>query len=281
MTARLPDGPGSDDPPGSTAPRIREPAVRPGRAPERLIVSRHRSPTPGVAAVRRGLAAAAAAVTGGALAVAAPTVTMLAGGLAPEPGEARVGLAGSARTPEAAAKEEPPLRGATLAAMALPVRYDDSVDPARSLLKSAALNDAAHTAEEARKAAEARLNCPADLSALGAVKSWVRDAARFLSCQFDEPDLIGVAGRGRVSDHPRGLALDLMARGAKGDEIAACALRNQKALGISYVIWEQRINYGSGWQRMEDRGSATENHVDHVHLSFTSRQGSGTPTPCG
>jgi hypothetical protein len=34
------------------------------------------------------------------------------------------------------------------------------------------------------------------------------------------------------------------------------------------VIWNQRINTGSGWESMEDRGGATANHEDHVHISF-------------
>ena len=56
-----------------------------------------------------------------------------------------------------------------------------------------------------------------------------------------------------------------------------CALRNQEALGISYVIWRQRINFGSGWKPMEDRGSPTANHMDHVHVSFESAAGGRPP----
>ena len=94
---------------------------------------------------------------------------------------------------------------------------------------------------------------------------------------YEQPTLIGVAGRARVSDHPRGLAVDLMTRGERGDRIAECALANQEALGVSYVIWEQRVNYGDGWEGMADRGGDTENHYDHVHVSFESGGGSGDP----
>ena len=42
-------------------------------------------------------------------------------------------------------------------------------------------------------------------------------------------------------------------------------------LGVSYVIWSQHIwsvERGSeGWRAMEDRGSTTANHYDHVHVS--------------
>jgi hypothetical protein len=74
-----------------------------------------------------------------------------------------------------------------------------------------------------------------------------------------------------------------MMRGERGDRLAACALRNREALGVEYVIWEQRINHGDGWERMADRGGDTENHVDHVHVSFERGAPGGTPDPtaCG
>ena len=39
---------------------------------------------------------------------------------------------------------------------------------------------------------------------------------------------------------------------------------------VYYVIWRQRINTidGRGWRTMADRGSITQNHYDHVHVSF-------------
>jgi len=42
-------------------------------------------------------------------------------------------------------------------------------------------------------------------------------------------------------------------------------------LGIMYVIWRQEIwdiRRNDGWRRMADRGSITENHYDHVHISM-------------
>ncbi|MBA2541900.1 MAG: hypothetical protein H0V17_19805 [Deltaproteobacteria bacterium] len=53
-----------------------------------------------------------------------------------------------------------------------------------------------------------------------------------------------------------------------GDEVAEHALAHQVEYGITYVIWRQRINSGDGWEAMEDRGSITQNHYDHVHVSF-------------
>lgn len=57
---------------------------------------------------------------------------------------------------------------------------------------------------------------------------------------------------------------------ALGDVVADFGLEHQMPAGITYVIWRQRINSGDGrgWRMMEDRGSITQNHYDHVHVSF-------------
>lgn len=55
---------------------------------------------------------------------------------------------------------------------------------------------------------------------------------------------------------------------ALGDEVAALALDHFGHFRVMYVIWRQRYNDGSGWDPMEDRGSITANHYDHVHVSF-------------
>jgi hypothetical protein len=63
-----------------------------------------------------------------------------------------------------------------------------------------------------------------------------------------------------------------MVSGAAGQQIATWARANAGALGITEVIYAQRIwttqRAGDGWRGMSDRGSATANHYDHVHLSF-------------
>jgi hypothetical protein len=88
-------------------------------------------------------------------------------------------------------------------------------------------------------------------------------------------------------------ALDLMigsygswpsaAFNAKGDALAQFALNNMRKFGIWYVIWKQRINYGDGggWQWMEDRGSITQNHYDHVHVSFWTTANMSLPVSGG
>ncbi|QYN34747.1 hypothetical protein K1T35_41295 [Pseudonocardia sp. DSM 110487] len=209
-------------------------------------------------AVRNGMAAAAAA--GGALVVTVPMAN------------APVSPAAADTYLRSTAAETDDLR---MIASVVPVTASREVEPPE--LDVSDLVKAAGLFEEARALAErqAAANCDADLSDIGRVKPWVRSAARFLSCLYDEPDLIGVAQRARASDHPKGLALDLMVRGDKGDRIAKCALANQEELGVDYVIWRQRVNYGDGWERMADRGGITENHYDHVHISFKRGAGGG------
>ncbi|MFD1528479.1 hypothetical protein [Pseudonocardia aurantiaca] len=138
---------------------------------------------------------------------------------------------------------------------------------------------------EARQRADAARaavggDCGIKTPGLGAVRSHVRTAAQFLGCRYGEPDMYGVAGRAGTSDHPGGLAVDFMVNRATGDSLANCALKNMDELGIKYVIWEQRINYGSGWSAMEDRGGVTANHFDHVHISFDASRGRGDLRGC-
>ncbi|MGW4127951.1 hypothetical protein [Amycolatopsis japonica] len=80
----------------------------------------------------------------------------------------------------------------------------------------------------------------------------------------------GVGSRPNASDHPAGLALDFMTLQDQGlgDRIAGYLQQNAPRLLVKYLIWKQRINDGSGWDPMEDRGSITANHFDHVHTSF-------------
>jgi hypothetical protein len=69
-------------------------------------------------------------------------------------------------------------------------------------------------------------------------------------------------------DHGTGHAVDIMCGTTEGNEIAAFLQANAGELNIKYLIWRQRIWYpGGSWQGMEDRGSATANHYDHVHVS--------------
>src|SRR5690606_486711 len=102
-------------------------------------------------------------------------------------------------------------------------------------------------------------------------KPHVARAGHLIADRFDVDSVGGKAGRTRKSDHPAGLALDFMVSSKTGDELAEFVLENRDLLKVKYVIWKQRINYGDGWKKMGDRGSKTENHFDHVHVSFERR----------
>ncbi|MGI8797863.1 MAG: hypothetical protein ACR2GE_00980 [Pseudonocardia sp.] len=171
---------------------------------------------------------------------------------------------------------------ANMGAPATVVPVSDGLEQvdAASLVKAAGLaqKQAQEQAQQQVKAAE--LACPPNAAGFGSVKPWVASAGYYLRCKFDVKSIGGVAGRSGVSDHPLGLALDFMVDRGTGDALADCALRNKAALGITYVIWRQRINYGNGWQFMSDQGGATANHYDHVHISFAPRAGGGSPQ-CG
>ncbi|WP_261070093.1 LysM peptidoglycan-binding domain-containing protein [Streptococcus mitis] len=83
---------------------------------------------------------------------------------------------------------------------------------------------------------------------------------------------------GDSGDHGKGLAIDFMVPESSelGDKIAEYAIQNMARRGISYIIWKQRFyapfdsKYGPAntWNPMPDRGSVTENHYDHVHVSM-------------
>lgn len=83
---------------------------------------------------------------------------------------------------------------------------------------------------------------------------------------------------GDSGDHGKGLATDFIVPESSelGDKIAEYAIQNMASRGISYIIWKQRFyapfdsKYGPAntWNPMPDRGSVTENHYDHVHVSM-------------
>ncbi|KZB79417.1 hypothetical protein [Amycolatopsis regifaucium] len=105
-------------------------------------------------------------------------------------------------------------------------------------------------------------------TSLAGTKPHVAQVGNHIKAKFGVSNIGGVAGRANASDHPSGLALDFMVDTATGNAIADYLLANQKDFGVTYVIWRQRYNDGSGWDTMEDRGGATANHMDHVHVSF-------------
>ncbi|WP_150244309.1 coiled-coil domain-containing protein [Nocardiopsis quinghaiensis] len=92
------------------------------------------------------------------------------------------------------------------------------------------------------------------------------------------PYEVGCA-RSSSDDHGTGQACDFMVsvigthpsaqNRATGNAMAQYAIDNVDRLGVKYVIWEQRIWHSTNrqWVAMNNRGSVTENHYDHVHVS--------------
>jgi hypothetical protein len=109
----------------------------------------------------------------------------------------------------------------------------------------------------------------------------MREVRDEIDRRFGPFSAIGCYRPGNDGEHPLGRACDFMlssggvmpvaANIQLGYDIAAWAQANASRLGIMYIIYRQRIwdvRMGSAsWVPMEDRGSITANHYDHVHIS--------------
>jgi hypothetical protein len=85
------------------------------------------------------------------------------------------------------------------------------------------------------------------------------------------PALSSYGGLDAHGEHSTGNAIDFMVTDpALGQALADWARAHASELGIHDVIWAQHIwtpvRAGEGWRSMSDRGSATANHYDHVHI---------------
>jgi hypothetical protein len=86
------------------------------------------------------------------------------------------------------------------------------------------------------------------------------------------PQVTQYGGWDAHGEHSSGKALDIMTTDVQlGNAIAAFLQAHASELNIFDVIWRQRIwttqRAGDGWRSMPDRGSATANHYNHVHVS--------------
>lgn len=135
-------------------------------------------------------------------------------------------------------------------------------------------------ASEAPVASEAPAAQPASTNTLPTDPHLQPQAEAFrqdVASKFGLTD-IGGYREGDPQDHGKGLAVDVMVPvGSEvGNQVAQYAVDNISNAGISYVIYRQQFYapvdniYGPAntWNQMPDRGSVTENHYDHVHVSF-------------
>jgi hypothetical protein len=86
------------------------------------------------------------------------------------------------------------------------------------------------------------------------------------------PALTTYGGYDPHGEHVDGRAIDFMITDSSlGQAVADYVLANAGSLGVRDIIWSQQIwtpeQASSGWRFMEDRGSATANHYDHVHVA--------------
>lgn len=115
----------------------------------------------------------------------------------------------------------------------------------------------------------------------GNLKAGAIQLGRAIADRFPEIKTIGgYRPSDPFPDHPSGRALDIMIPNyssssgkALGDEIVQYILDNQSSFGIDYMIWEQQtIDTNGNKAMMEDRGSDTQNHYDHIHVLTTSTE---------
>jgi len=86
------------------------------------------------------------------------------------------------------------------------------------------------------------------------------------------PMITSYGGWDGHGEHSSGKAIDIMTSDSEvGNAIAEFLRAHAAELNLYDVIYAQRIytqeRGGEGWRSMEDRGSTTANHYDHVHVS--------------
>lgn len=175
---------------------------------------------------------------------------------------------------EAPATSEAPAEQPAVTSEAVSEAPAASEAPAEQPAVEPAATSEAPVASEAPAAQPASTNTlPTDPHLQPQAEAFRQDVA----AQFGLTD-IGGYREGDPQDHGKGLAVDVMVPvGSEvGNQVAQYAVDNISNAGISYVIYRQQFYapvdniYGPAntWNQMPDRGSVTENHYDHVHVSF-------------
>ena len=103
---------------------------------------------------------------------------------------------------------------------------------------------------------------------------------RSINAEFGSHAYAGIGDRPNRSDHPSGRAVDIMIANwstrtgiAEGNRIASWVQARARELGVTYIIWRDRIwNTGDrGWSPYTHPNGPTSDptlrHLDHVHVS--------------
>lgn len=86
------------------------------------------------------------------------------------------------------------------------------------------------------------------------------------------PQITTYGGYAPRGEHGGGKAIDIMTPDPEvGTRLAEFLKANAATFDLYAVLWRQRIwtpqRSSEGWRSMEDRGSPTANHMDHVHVA--------------
>jgi SH3 domain-containing protein len=85
------------------------------------------------------------------------------------------------------------------------------------------------------------------------------------------PSITTYGGWRNDGEHSDGHAIDVMVSGDEGWQVAEFLRAHAAEFNLYDVIYSQRIftqeRASEGWRYMEDRGSTTANHYDHVHVA--------------
>jgi len=119
--------------------------------------------------------------------------------------------------------------------------------------------------------------CPGDSAMESGLTQDAIRVHRALCARY--PQISSFGGR-RSSDgfHGTGQAVDAMiSNSTAGWDIARWTRANASKLGVSEILYSQKIwtvqRSSEGWRTFPDRGSATANHYDHVHVSVYGNRG--------
>jgi hypothetical protein len=85
------------------------------------------------------------------------------------------------------------------------------------------------------------------------------------------PELSAYGGQDGHGEHVNGQAIDFMVPSSSvGERVADYVYAHRAEFDLFDIIWAQHIwtieRSGEGFRSMSDRGSATANHYDHVHI---------------
>lgn len=102
----------------------------------------------------------------------------------------------------------------------------------------------------------------------GGLVKGTAELRKIIGERFGISDIGGWRPADKYGEHSTGRALDVMTSDkAKGDAVKDFAVDNASAIDLKWAIWQQKLWYpGGSSQKMDDRGSPTQNHMDHVHI---------------